>query len=82
MQHVYVEPVPKGRWGPVDGYTVEFQDGTKLSQETYRSEMLAVSESKLRGYVPLLATVRVTDKAVAEHWQAAKTLLEQAQADR
>ncbi|WP_206997702.1 hypothetical protein [Trinickia mobilis] len=77
MQHVYVEPVPKGRWGPVEGYTVEFQDGTRVSQEVYRSEILAVSESKLRGYVPLLATVRVTDKAVAGHWQAAEDLLEQ-----
>jgi hypothetical protein len=71
MKHVYVEPVPKGRWGPIDGYTVEFQDGTKVIQEVYGSERLAVSEIKLRGYVPLLARVRITDKAVTGHWQAA-----------
>jgi hypothetical protein len=71
MQHVYVEPVPKGRWGPIDGYTVEFQDGTKVILELYDSERLAVNEIKLRGYVPLLARVRITDKAVTEHWQAA-----------
>jgi hypothetical protein len=33
--------------------------------------MLAVGEIKLRGYVPLLAKVRITDKAVTEHWQTA-----------
>ncbi len=77
MQHVYVEPVPKGRWGPIDGYTVEFKDGTKVTEETYRSEMLAVSEIKLRGYVPLLAKVRITDKAVTEHWQAVEESLPQ-----
>ncbi|MEI6001729.1 hypothetical protein H3V53_32570 [Paraburkholderia bengalensis] len=77
MQHVYVEPVPKGRWGPIDGYIVEFKDGTKVTEETYRSEMLAVSEIKLRGYVPLLAKVRITDKAVTEHWQAVEESLPQ-----
>jgi hypothetical protein len=71
MLYVYVEPVPKGRWGPIDGYTVEFLDGTRVVQEIYRSEMLAVSETKLRGYVPLIANVRITDKGVTAHWQAA-----------
>lgn len=77
MLHVYVEPVPKGRWGPIDGYTVEFKDGTKVTPEIYRSEMLAVGEIKLRGYVPLLPKVRITDKAVTEHWQAAEESLTQ-----
>jgi hypothetical protein len=72
MQNVYVEPVPKGRWGPIDGYTVEFQDGTKVTPEIYRSETLAVGEIRLRGYVPMLAKVRITDKTVTEHWQAAE----------
>ncbi|BAN27778.1 hypothetical protein [Caballeronia insecticola] len=71
MQHVYIEPMPKGRWGPIDGYTLEFHDGTKITQQIYPSERLAVSEIKLRGYAPLLPTVRITDKSVAEHWQAA-----------
>jgi len=71
MLHVYVEPVPKGRWGPIDGYTVEFEDGTKVTPEIYRSETLAVGEIKLRGYLPLIAKVRITDKAVTEHWQTA-----------
>ena len=50
MLHVYVEPVPKGRWGPIDGYTVEFKDGTKVTPEIYRSEKLAVGEIKLRDW--------------------------------
>jgi hypothetical protein len=72
MQHVYVEPMPKGRWGPIDGYTIEFEDGTRVDQQVYRTEKTAASEIKLRGYVPLLATVRITDKAVAEHWKTAE----------
>ena len=76
MVHVYIEPVPKGQWGPIDGYRIETQDGTKLSGELLRSERLAVNEARLHGYVPLLATVRIPDKAVAEHWKpAGKTLV-------
>jgi len=71
MMHVYIEPVPKGQWGPIDGYRIETQDGTRLSGELLRSERLAVSEAKLHGYVPLLATVRIPDKSVAEHWKPA-----------
>ncbi|MBN3754369.1 hypothetical protein G3N95_15565 [Paraburkholderia sp. Tr-20389] len=74
MLYVYVEPVPKGQWGPIDGYTVEFEDGSKVIEEIYRSEVLAVSEIKLRGYAPLLATVRITDKTVTEHWRPADGL--------
>ncbi|WP_250517612.1 hypothetical protein [Caballeronia sp. INDeC2] len=72
MQNVYIEPMPKGQWGPIDGYTLEFHDGTKITQQVYRSERLAVDEIKLRGYSPMVATVRVTDKTVDDHWQPAK----------
>ncbi|SAL55708.1 hypothetical protein AWB73_06103 [Caballeronia turbans] len=71
MQNVYIEPMPKGQWGPIDGYTLEFHDGTKITPQVYRSERLAVDEIKLRGYSPLVATVRVTDKTVDDHWQPA-----------
>ncbi|MFP6560349.1 hypothetical protein WJ542_18890 [Paraburkholderia sp. B3] len=71
MLHVYIEPVPKGQWGPIDGYRIETQDGTKISKELLRSERLAISEARLLGYLPLLATVRIPDKAIAEHWQPA-----------
>jgi hypothetical protein len=71
MQHVYIEPLPKGRWGPIDGYTLEFDDGTLITHDIYRSEKLAVSEIRLRGYTPMIAKVRITDKAVSEHWETA-----------
>ena len=71
MQNVYVEPLPKGRWGPINGYTLEFRDGTRITQQVYQSERLAVDEIKLRGYSPLLAKVRITDKSVDEHWAPA-----------
>lgn len=69
MLPVYIEPMPKGRWGPVDGYILELRDGTRITEELHRSERLAANEIKLRGYVPLRATVRITDKANADHWQ-------------
>jgi hypothetical protein len=69
MVDVYIEPVPKGQWGPIDGYRIETQDGTTISGQLLRSERLAVSEAKVLGYRPLLATVRIPDKAVAGHWQ-------------
>jgi hypothetical protein len=71
MQNVYIEPLPKGRWGPIDGYSLEFRDGTRLSKKTFVSERLAVGEIRLYGYVALVAKVRVTDKANEEHWELA-----------
>ncbi len=70
MQNVFIEPMPKGRWGPIDGYTLEFQDGTRVDSVLYRTESLAISEIKLRGYKPLVAKVRITDKEDATHWKA------------
>lgn len=71
MQNVYVEPLPKGLWGPIEGYILEFLDGTRITQHVFRSERLAVNEIKLRGYSPLLAKVRITDKSVETHWEPA-----------
>ncbi|KNH08179.1 hypothetical protein BRCH_00270 [Candidatus Burkholderia brachyanthoides] len=72
MKRVFIEPVPKGRWGPIDGYALEFQDGTRVTDDLYQSaERLAVSEIKLRGYTPLAGRQgRITDKADTEHWEA------------
>ncbi|WP_322044223.1 hypothetical protein [Paraburkholderia sp. J67] len=71
MLHVYIEPLPKGQWGPIDGYAIETPDGTKLSEERLASETLAVSAAKLLGYSPLLPTVRIPDKTNIEHWKSA-----------
>jgi hypothetical protein len=69
IMFVYVEPLPKGQWGPIDGYAVEYWDGVKVSHERFPSEKLAIREVRLRGYIALLATVRVTDKKDSSHWQ-------------
>jgi hypothetical protein len=69
MKHVFIEPMPKGRWGPIDGYALEFQDGTRVTDEVYQSEKRAVSEIKLRGYMPMIAKVRITDKEDTAHWE-------------
>lgn len=53
-----------------DRWLLEFEDGTRVNQQVYQTEKTAASEIKLRSYVPLLATVRITDKMVAEHWTA------------
>jgi hypothetical protein len=71
MSQVYIEPLPKGCWGPVDGYSLEFRDGYRITPQVYRSETLAISEIRLRGYVPLTARVRVTDKSDPAHWESA-----------
>ncbi|MDR5799644.1 hypothetical protein [Caballeronia sp. LZ001] len=70
MMQIYVEPLPKGRWGPIDGYTLEYPDGTKITEQVFSSEKLAVSEIRLRGYTPLLAKVRITDKGEPDHWES------------
>lgn len=73
--YVYVEPLPKGQWGPIDGYSAEFHDGFKVTEERFSSEKLAVNEVKLRGYKPLVARVRITDKTVVAHWKPAEESL-------
>lgn len=66
---VYIEPLPKGHWGPIDGYAVEYLDGIKVFPERFSSEKLAIREVRLRGYIALLATRRITDKKDSSHWQ-------------
>lgn len=66
---VYIEPLPRGQWGPIDGYALEFADGSKFADNIFRSEHLAISEIVLRGYKPLLASVRITDKQANSHWK-------------
>ena len=66
---VYIEPLPRGQWGPIDGYALEFADGSRFTKDIFRSEILAVNEAVLRGYKPLLPKVRITDKQAATHWK-------------
>ncbi|SDE16438.1 hypothetical protein [Paraburkholderia lycopersici] len=71
---VFIEPLPRGQWGPIDGYSLEFVDGSKFTNDIFRSEALAASEAILRGYTPLLPTVRITDKLAVEHWKRPEAL--------
>jgi hypothetical protein len=73
MLNVYIEPLPKGQWGPIDGYSLEFEDGSRMTIETFRSERIAISEIKLYGYVALAAKVRIPDKNNEHHWELAGT---------
>ncbi|MCP3715117.1 hypothetical protein [Paraburkholderia sp. CNPSo 3281] len=73
MMDVYIEPLPRGQWGPIDGYALEFEDGSKFAENIFRSELLAISEIVLRGYKPLLAKVRITDKHANAHWKRPDT---------
>ena len=70
---VYIEPLPRGQWGPIDGYSLEFADGSRFTTDIFRSEVLAVNEVVLRGYKPLLAKVRITDKQADGHWKRPET---------
>ncbi|SAK98349.1 hypothetical protein AWB78_05649 [Caballeronia calidae] len=70
MHHVFIEPIPKGLWGPIDGYTLEYSDGDKVTTHVFRSEKLAIDEVKLRGFRPMVAKVRITDKGNHNHWIA------------
>ena len=48
---VYIEPLPRGQWGPIDGYSLEFADGSKFTHDVFRSELLAISDN-IQGAVP------------------------------
>jgi hypothetical protein len=65
---VYIEPLPRGQWGPIEGYALEFADGSKFTNDIFRSQALAISEIVLKGYKPLLANVRITEKRASSHW--------------
>lgn len=66
---VHIEPLPKGQWGPIDGYALEFADGSRFTETIFRSERLAIDAATLHGYKPLVANVRITDKQAAAHWK-------------
>jgi hypothetical protein len=66
---VYIEPLPRGQWGPIEGYALEFADGSKFTNDIFRSQTLAINEIVLKGYKPLLANVRITEKHAAAHWK-------------
>lgn len=71
MSNVYVEPVPKGREGPIEGYVLEHAHDVKLTNKIYPRQDLAIAEAKALGHKPLVARVRVTSKGNPDHWRSA-----------
>jgi hypothetical protein len=73
MVNVFVEPLPKGRAGPIQGYALEVAGGTRTAgTSTYSTQAEAVRLAKLLGHSPLIARVRVTDKGRPDHWRSAE----------
>lgn len=71
MANVFIEPVPKGSSGPINGYIVEFEGGRSLDGVTHRTQQAAIDSARRAGHQPLVARVRVTDKGKPDHWRHA-----------
>ncbi|AJZ57899.1 hypothetical protein OI25_2957 [Paraburkholderia fungorum] len=71
MPNVYVEPIPKGREGAIQGYVLEFAGDVKATNKTYGTQKEAIDDAKRLGHKPLVARVRVTNKGNPDHWRSA-----------
>lgn len=71
MPNVYVEPLPKGHHGPIDGYALEYADDRRVTQQNYKTQKEAIDAAKSLGHKPLIAHVRVTSKGKPDHWRSA-----------
>lgn len=71
MANVYVEPLPKGREGAIQGYALEHSGDTKVTNTTYSTQKAAIDEARRLGHHPLVARVRVTSKGNPDHWRSA-----------
>jgi hypothetical protein len=71
MSNVYVEPVPKGREGPIEGYVLEHANDAEVTNKIYPTQKAAIDEAKALGHKPLVAHVRVTSKGKPDHWRSA-----------
>jgi ribosomal protein L16/L10AE len=71
MANVYVEPIPKGREGAIEGYVLELPSNERLNQTTYKRQEEAIEAAKAAGHKPLVARVRNTSKGNPDHWRSA-----------
>jgi hypothetical protein len=73
MSNVFVEPVPKGKpeGSSIDGYVLELSGHKKLVDDIFKTQTEAIAYAKQKGYSPLVARVRNTDKGTPGHWRAA-----------
>ncbi|WP_211472649.1 hypothetical protein [Collimonas humicola] len=71
MSNVYVEPIPKGREGVIEGYILEHANDVRVTNRIYPTQKAAIDEAKALGRKPLVARVRVTNKGNPDHWRSA-----------
>jgi hypothetical protein len=71
MANVYVEPIPKGREGAIEGYVLELAGNARVNQTTYKTQEQAIKDAKALGHKPLVARVRNTNKGNPDHWRSA-----------
>ncbi|HWX01380.1 hypothetical protein [Collimonas sp.] len=71
MSNVYVEPIPKGRDGAIEGYVLEHANDARVINKIYPTQKAAIDEAKTLGHKPLVARVRVTNKGNPDHWRSA-----------
>ncbi|MBA5606781.1 DUF2188 domain-containing protein [Duganella sp. FT3S] len=69
MPNVYIEPMPKGG-GDIDHYVIEHADGRRDSGP-YPTQAHAIAAAKAKGFHPLIARVRHTNKGLPDHWRSA-----------
>ncbi|VXB52664.1 conserved hypothetical protein [Burkholderia sp. 8Y] len=72
MPNVFVEPLPKHRDGAIEGYALELSATQRLTSDNYETQTKAIEAAKVRGYKPLVARVRKTDKGNPDHWRPAE----------
>jgi hypothetical protein len=71
MPNVFVEPLPKHREAKIEGYALELSATQLLTPLKYQTQAEAIKVAKEKGYKPLVARVRHTDKGNPDHWRAA-----------
>ncbi|CAE6760633.1 hypothetical protein R69776_03354 [Paraburkholderia nemoris] len=71
MPNAYVEPLPKGNHGAIDGYALEYADNRAVANTPYPTQGEAIAAAKALGLKPLTARVRVTSKSNPDHWRLA-----------
>lgn len=71
MPNVYVEPLPKGREGPIQGYALEYEGDRPVTSTTYKTQQEAIDAAKRLGHKPLVAHVRTTNKGKPDQWRHA-----------
>lgn len=72
MAYVYVEPKPTGRTesDPIEHFVIEHLNGRKEGGP-YQTQAAALAAARAAGHWPLVARVRVTNKADLDHWRPA-----------